>query len=264
MNNQTTKYKSGYDDNLTYFEYNLDNKSIPSIFIHGVGLDSSMWSNQKKIFNKNCIFYDLINHGKTKKKLIKIKYEDFNLQLKKLIKFFNLKKFNLIGFSLGSTIALNFATRNIKNINKIIILSAIYNRSDKEKKMVLSRYKLALQGKSISDLAIKRWFTKDYIIKKPFVYKKFFKLLENNKSENFLPAYKLFANSNKLKFDFNKFSIPTLIITGEKDINSTTEMSRKLSKKIKKSKLNIIAKAKHMAVYEKANLINAKIKKFLE
>ena len=60
---------TGFDNNDTYFEHNLDSSQIANIFIHGVGLDNTMWLPQKKYFNgKSLVFYDLINHGKTKKK----------------------------------------------------------------------------------------------------------------------------------------------------------------------------------------------------
>ena len=52
--------KKEFDSNSTYFEYNMDSLGIPSIFIHGVGLDNTMWLPQKKFFhNKRIIFYDL-------------------------------------------------------------------------------------------------------------------------------------------------------------------------------------------------------------
>ena len=58
----------GFDNNQTYFEHNLKYSNKPTIFIHGVGLDNSMWNPQKKYFHdKEIIFYDLLNHGKTKK-----------------------------------------------------------------------------------------------------------------------------------------------------------------------------------------------------
>ena len=53
MTNRTTTFDSGYDSNFTYYECNLDYNNIPTIFIHGVGLDLSIWSNQKKYFKKN-------------------------------------------------------------------------------------------------------------------------------------------------------------------------------------------------------------------
>ena len=59
---------SGFDQNSTYFEHNLDSPGMPTVFIHGVGLDQTMWVPQKKYFqDNNVIFYDLLNHGRSKK-----------------------------------------------------------------------------------------------------------------------------------------------------------------------------------------------------
>ena len=41
---------SGFDKNSTYFEHSLDSSVIPTVFIHGVGLDHTMWLPQKKHF----------------------------------------------------------------------------------------------------------------------------------------------------------------------------------------------------------------------
>ena len=76
--------------------------------------------------------------------------------------------------------------------------------------------------------------------------------------------YKLFTKSNNEKINFNKFTFPTLIITGEKDINSTPKMSMKLHKEIKNSQIKIIKSMKHMAYYEKSKLVNLEIKNFLK
>ena len=57
--------------------------------------------------------------------------------------------------------------------------------------------------------------------------------------------------------------MPSLIITGKNDIGSTPEMSKNLQKKIKKSKIYIVPKAKHMVAFEKAELVNEKISKFI-
>ena len=40
----------GFDSNSTYFEHNLNATNIPTVFIHGVGLDNTMWEPQKKNF----------------------------------------------------------------------------------------------------------------------------------------------------------------------------------------------------------------------
>ena len=83
---------TGFDDNSTYFEHNLDSSGIPNIFIHGVGLDNTMWMPQKEYFhNKQIVFYDLLNHGKTKKGYKEINFHDFTKQLFGLIDYLNIK-----------------------------------------------------------------------------------------------------------------------------------------------------------------------------
>ena len=88
--------------------------------------------------------------------------------------------------------------------------------------------------------------------------------MNQNKTEKFLPAYKLFANTKKNLFNFDQFKTPTMIITGEKDMNSTPAMSLNLNKKIKNSKLLIIPKGKHMAYHENSVSINSQIKTYLQ
>ena len=110
---------NGFDDHLTYYELNNDSLGTPTIFIHGVGLNNTMWLPQKKYFqNDKVVFYDLLNHGKSKKGYKELKFENFNNQLIQLIKFLNIKKFNLIGFSVGALIAQHFASIHFNMINK--------------------------------------------------------------------------------------------------------------------------------------------------
>ena len=57
--------------------------------------------------------------------------------------------------------------------------------------------------------------------------------------------------------------MPTLIMTGENEVGSTPEMNKMLHQEIKNSRLYIIPKAKHMATFEKAELVNVEISKFI-
>ena len=43
---------NGFDDHSTYYEINIYRTGIPTIFIHGVGLNNTMWAAPKKIFSK--------------------------------------------------------------------------------------------------------------------------------------------------------------------------------------------------------------------
>ena len=255
---------NGFDKNSTYFEHSLDSSGIPTVFIHGVGLDHTMWLPQKKYFhNKNVIFYDLLNHGRSKKDYKELKFNNFTEQLIQLVNFLEIKKFNLIGFSIGALIAQHFTSEYYEKINKLIILASIYKRSEKQKTKVKNRYKMALMGESITVDSINRWFNPEFLKINPDIYSYFYNILEKKNVDDFLPAYKLFVESDDYALDFSNFHMPTLIMTGENEIGSTPEMSKMLGKQINKSKIYIIPNAKHMATFEKADLVNIEISKFI-
>jgi pimeloyl-ACP methyl ester carboxylesterase len=77
--------------------------------------------------------------------------------------------------------------------------------------------------------------------------------------QNFLKVYELFVNHQDNE-DFQKINTKTLVMTGKNDIGSTPEMSRKLNKIIKDSKLYIIPKGKHLCSIECADDVNNAIK----
>ena len=256
--------KKEFDSNSTYCEHNMDASGIPSIFIHGVGLDNTMWLPQKEFFhNKKIIFYDLLNHGKSQKEYLELNFKDFIKQLNQLLEYFNIKKCNLIGFSIGALIAQHFTARYYDKINKLIIIGSVYKRTEEQLKKVKNRFQRALEGESITKNSINRWFNKEYLEKNPDVYDFFFSLLEKKKNNDFLPAYKLFVDADNYPLNFSNFTMPTLIMTGENEIGSTPEMSIMLGKQINNSKTYIIPKAKHLASFEKADLVNIEISNFI-
>ena len=255
---------SGFDNNSTYFEHNIDSSDIPNIFIHGVGLDNTMWLPQKDYFKNNkIVFYDLINHGKTKKGYKEIHFENFNKQLIQLLNYLKIRKCNLVGFSIGALIAQHFASKHYNKINKLIIIASVYKRSTEQINQVKSRYNIALEGKSITNDSINRWFNPEYLRNNPDVLNYFLNILQENKSEDFLPTYKLFIESDNYALDFSNFNMPTLIITGENEVGSTPDMSKKLHQEINNSNLYIVPNAKHMATFERADLVNVEINKFI-
>ena len=253
-----------FDSNFTYFQYNFLNNSMPTIFIHGVGLDNTMWYPQKKYLkSKSILFYDILNHGKSKNGFKELSFDLFSKQLIDLINYLNLKKVNLVGFSIGALIAQHFTKKYYNKINKLVLIGSIYKRTKNQTSIVIERYNDAKNGKNITKDSINRWFTEDFLSKNKKVYDFFYKLLESKNNKDFLAAYKLFVESDKYSINFQNFNMPTLIMTGEKEIGSTPRMSEDIHKRIKNSQLCIIKYAKHGATIEKAKKVNNQLYKFL-
>ncbi len=244
--------------------YILDKKTnVPIVFIHGVGLNHKIWEPQINVFENTFLAYDILGHGKTPLDKENLSFDDFSNQLINLIDELNIRRIHLVGFSIGSLIARNFASKYSDRLESLILLCSIFRRTEKQQQIVKDRFELAKKSKNLSKQALKRWFTDKYLEKNPNTYKKISSILEQNSMENFLKIYELFVN-HKDDEQFEKIKTKTLIMTGEGDIGSTPEMSINLSKVINNSNVKIIPKGKHLCSIECADDVNMAIKKHIQ
>ena len=250
------------DSKETFYILNKK-EEIPLVLIHGVGLTHKIWNPQIDAFKNTVLAYDILGHGNTPLNKDKISFDDFSQQLLNLIDELNFKKIHLIGFSIGSLIARNFATKYNERLDSLTLLCSVFQRSKEQQQIVNDRFELSKKSKSLSRQALKRWFTDKYLEKNPRIYEEITSMLEQNNMKNFLKVYELFVK-HKDDEKFDSIKTKTLVITGENDAGSTPEMSKNLSKKITNSKLKIVNNGKHLCSIECADDVNKNINKFIE
>ena len=255
---EKTKSSSG-----TFYAYNKKD-TIPIVFIHGVGLTHEIWQPQLDYFkNYTTLSYDILGHGNTPLEKDQLSFDDFSDQLIHLLDELKINKVHLIGFSIGSLIARNFALRFNSKLQSLTLLCSIFKRSDEQQKIVNERFAQAKKDLKLSKQALKRWFSDKYLEENPDTYEKITSILSANNMSNFLKVYELFVlHKNDEKFD--KIKTNTLIMTGEHDPGSTVKMSEELSKVIARSELKIIKNGKHLCGIECANEVNLAIKNFID
>ena len=252
------------DSSETFYLLNEKDQKIPLVFVHGVGLTHEIWKPQIDYFkNYTTLSYDILGHGKTPLNKTNISFDDFSEQLIKLINELNFQKIHLVGFSIGSLVARNFATKHNDRLQSLTLLGSIYKRSEDQQKIVNDRFNLAKKNHVLSKQALKRWFTDKYLEKNPNTYEKISSILEGNNMENFLKVYELFV-LHKNDENFKNIKVNTLIMTGENDIGSTVEMSKNLSNVIENSQLKVIKNGKHLCGIECADEVNMNIKNFIK
>jgi len=255
-----------FDPNQNYYFFNKKD-TTPVVFIHGVGLDHQMWDKQINYLNEFSILtYDLLGHGKTPYNKDKLNLKDFSNQLLELLDYLKIEKINLVGFSLGSLIALDFSSHFQNKVEKLILIGTTYKRSDQERSLVLERYNQAKLNKPISKQALKRWFSDKYLENNPKTYDTFMNILNKNPDDhrNFLKAYELFANHYDNFEDIKKINIKTLVMTGSDDAGSTPAMSKELVKDMVNSTYTEIQNGKHLCSIECADDVNMNIKNFIK
>ena len=252
----------GIDSNGTYYNYNKK-KDVPIIFIHGVGLNNKIWEPQIDSFENSVVTYDILGHGKTPLKLSKISFNDLSLQLLNLIDELKIDKIHLIGFSIGSLIARNFAVNYNHRLQTLTLLCSIFKRNNEQQQIVKDRFELSKKSRTLSKQALKRWFSDKYIKNNKYIYDRITSILNANNIENFLKIYELFVNHQDDE-KFENINTKTLIMTGEFDIGSTPKMSEDLSKCIKNSKVKIIKNGKHLCSIECVDDVNNAIKEHIK
>jgi len=254
-----------FDSNQNYYSF-INNKSEPLVFVHGVGLDQKMWDSQvNSLSNHSIITYDLLGHGKTPYNKEEVTLNDFSDQLDYLLKFLKIDKINLVGFSLGSLIALDFASKFQDRLKSLTLIGTTYKRTEEQRALVIERFEQAKLNKPISKQALKRWFTDKYLDNHPEIYDQFIKILTKDGDDhlNFLKAYKLFAyhqdNINLIK----KIKTKTLVMTGSDDSGSTVQMSKSLSNDLMDSGFIEISDGKHLCSIECADDVNINLINFI-
>ena len=248
----------------TFYFFNKKEQSIPIVFIHGVGLTHEIWQPQLDFFKEySTLSYDILGHGKTRLEKKEISFDNFSDQLIELIDEIKIEKIHLVGFSIGSLIARNFATKFNNRLQSLILLGSIYKRSEEQQRIVNERFNQAKKELKLSKQALTRWFTDEYLENNPNTYEKIVSILSANNMENFLKVYELFV-VHKNDEDFEKIKAKTLIMTGEFDVGSTVKMSEELNKIIKDSQMKIINNGKHLCGIECADDVNLTIKDFIK
>ena len=256
----------GSDSNQNYYSF-IDNNTTPLVFVHGVGLDHQMWEPQTNSLKEySIITYDLLGHGKTPFNKEEITLDDFSKQLLSVLDFLKVDKCNLVGFSLGSLIALDFASKFQSRLKSLTVIGTTYKRTDNERALVVDRFNQAKLNKPISKQALKRWFSDEYLKTHPEVYNQFMKILNKEPKEhsNFLKAYKLFAYHYDNLEMIKRISTKTLIMTGADDSGSTVAMSKSLSSDLINSSFIEINNGKHLCSIECADDVNINIKNFID
>ena len=103
-----------------------------------------------------------MGHGKTSLNNKQITIKNFSIQLLKLIDDLNINKIHLVGFSLGSIIAREFASMHSNRLNSLIISGTVYKRTEDEKRQIINRYETMKKNKDVSKKrALTRWFTEN-------------------------------------------------------------------------------------------------------
>ena len=228
--------------------YKIDGAGEAIVFIHGLSDSLLYWeflaNNLKKDYQ--VLRIDLRGHGETERGNNEITIDLLCEDLRNLLDELYIENINLVGFSLGSAVALDFTIRYPQMVSSLVLMSGFY-KPDEQSKDILSQFKSALNSSfdEFYDLLFSMSLCPSVI--------------ENNREE--LAFLKKFASQTAdmdayiqsvdacLNFDvedkLSQIDAPTLILAGKYDEILPLSSQQDLKNNIKNSKLVVFDDVKH-------------------
>jgi len=238
---------------------------FPLVLVHGFLGSSAMWSPQKEFFSKyyRVITPALPGFGESNKIKSLTSIKDMAETVLKILEKNEIKKFNLIGHSMGGMIVQEMANLSGEKINKLICYAtgSIGDIPGRFEPIDVSREKLKENGiEETSNRISKKWFVDGDKAKYFFLCDNANKATSEEAADNALIALKKWRGLENLQNIRNE----TLIIWGDKDTAYNFDQVDTLNKNIPNSKIEILKNCSHNVHLEVPEKFNEIVKIFLD
>lgn len=258
------------------------NKGTPLVFIHGLGSNMRAWDkNIAELSGQyRCIRLDLAGYGKSGKGKYQGGMSYYAAHIKAFCSALGLKKVILVGHSMGGQIALTAANAYPELVEKIVLIApAGFETFGDVQKTTLKNFTKPETIKATSEAQIKRNIAINFV-KMPedanFMVSDRLKMNGASDFDDYCygVAQNVYGMLDEPIFDkLNTISAKTLCIFGKNDAlipnkylnpNLDTEgVAKSGTKQLKNARLELIEESGHFVMWEKAAIVNQKIKAFL-
>jgi pimeloyl-ACP methyl ester carboxylesterase len=247
-------------EDARYF-YEISSGTAPSeqaviILLHGSGGDSSVWEEQVRGLGQNIrtIAPDLPGHGKSVGPCC-TSISDYTAWLDMFVKHLRIKRFFLLGHSLGSAIAQEYSRSAPQQVQGLILAGSgmRFTIADEYLETVTHDFPAAVHR------SCQAAYAADHI---SIFYERGHALLSRNGKDtlyNDLVACSAFDSGAWI----SSVGLPVLVICGSEDMITPPQSSRALASIIPGARLKMITGAGHMLMMEAAAEFNEAVKEFI-
>ena len=236
--------------------FKVEGNGRPLVFIHGLSDSLLYWEFLASYLKSDyqIIRMDLRGHGESYLGNDEVNIDLYVDDLKNLLDDLNLNKVDLIGFSLGGAVALDFSLKYPENVSSLVLMSS-FSKSDEYLTNIFTQFKDALKN-SFEDF---------YDLILPMVLCP--EVIDDNREA--LDQIREFASKTAntdayikavdacMEFDvddsLSKIEVPTLVMSGKYDEISLLSSQKTIQKKIKNSELIVFDNVKHNILVGKNN-----------
>lgn len=248
--------------------YSVAGNGEALVLIHGVGMNRRVWASQVEALQAHfrVITYDMLGHGSSRLPAISPQLDEYAAQLLSLLNHLEIETAHVVGHSMGSLIALEFALRYPARVSSVTALNAVYDRTPTQRAAVMQRAESlggSLEQPGI-DATIARWFDDPVPGHLADVAELVRSLLESVNPEGYARTYRLFASSDQAHVGrLPQLAVPALFMTGECDPNSSPDMSLSMAAAAPRARAEIIPNERHMMNVTAPAIVNQRLLNFI-
>ncbi|MCY1641008.1 alpha/beta fold hydrolase [Methylorubrum sp. SL192] len=242
--------------------------ATPILFIHGVGLDHTVWRPQIAAFagQRPVHAYDMMGHGASDRPKGRPELADYAAQLFGVLDALGIERAHLVGHSMGAMVALEAALSHPARVSSVTALNAVYRRNAEQAQAVLRRVEALEAGEASPGIetALARWFGSPVPPHLADEAERMRALLERADEQGYALAYRVFATADAAYAErLPTLSVPALFMTGQHDPNSTPEMTRAMVAAVPGARGLVLSGERHMMPLVGAARVNAEIARFI-
>jgi len=246
----------------------------PLLLVHAGFQDRTMWDAQSFAFREKyrLITLDLPGHGETKDGPQRPEAAHVLLTVMDSLK---LEKASILGLSLGSAVALEFASRHPERVEKLILAApgiAGWEENRKLDTTTVSYFEKLAQTLAAGDTVaatahfLQCWYAgpKRKTAQLPQEVSDYgqeitLRNMRRHRGHSAWPSFPAPTTIHRL----NEVSMPVLILTGNLDMPEVLQVAGFLKKKLKKARLVSFRNAAHMLNLEQPDRFNKEVLQFL-
>ena len=255
--------------------YTIDGNGPYLVLVHGMGLNKDMWQWILPVLETRfcTIRYDLLGHGESPAPTDVCHLNELVVQIEELRAHIGCEKIAVIGFSLGGTLALAYGATHPDKTSAIVVLNSAHRRDESQKEAMAKRLILSEETGPAGtvEMAIERWFTPDFQNSQPNITNLVRKWMLSNDPKHYATIYRILTegdeavlpNGQALSNSISEIQCPTLVLTGENDVNNTPEMADLMANSIPRGRSITIPVLRHMGLVEDPDAFNIEIVSFL-
>ncbi|WP_433709456.1 alpha/beta fold hydrolase [Nocardia sp. CA-084685] len=233
------------------------------VLLHGVGLDHTMWEPVVERLSTvaDVLTPDLLGHGGRAPVASGLTLGDLARDVVEALD----EPVHLVGFSLGGLVAQEIGIEYPAKVRSLTLVSTVADRSDEQRLAVRRRYERAAESfEASAHAAVDRWFGPSLRATRPELPDTILTTLLGNDRTSYLAAYRVFAEADgELWPRTAHISVPTLVVTGDRDGGSTPAMTHRLAARIPGARARIIDDAAHLLPLERPTELAAAIRNHL-